>query len=90
MSKNGSLKETGLSNDQKLVCSNNPRPNIWNKVEKSSEIGQGKKAKIYANTDGGPERKVDNLLVQKSYISIFPSCYIDEILVAHKAANLSS
>ena len=40
------MKETGLSNDQKLACSNNPRPNIWNKVEKSSEIGQGKKAKI--------------------------------------------
>ena len=45
--------------------------------------------RIYACTDGGSERKVDNLSVQKSYISIFPSYDIDEILVVRKAANLS-
>ena len=45
--------------------------------------------RIYAYTDGGPERKVDNLSVQKFYISIFPSYDIDEILVVRKAANLS-
>ena len=45
--------------------------------------------RIYAYTDGDPERKVDNLSVQKSCISIFLNYDIDVILVARKAANLS-
>ena len=45
--------------------------------------------RIYAYTDGGPERKVDNLLVQKSYISIFLNHDIEEMLVARTAANVS-
>ena len=34
------LKETGLSYDQKFLSSENPRQNIWNKMEKSSKIRQ--------------------------------------------------
>ena len=45
--------------------------------------------RIYAYTDEGPERKVDNLSAQKSYISIFLNHNIDEVLVARTAANLS-
>ena len=44
--------------------------------------------RIYAYTDGGPERKVDNLPAQKSYISIFLYRDIDERLVVCTAANL--
>ena len=40
MSKNSSLKETGLSYGQKLVCSDNPEQNILHKVKKASKIGQ--------------------------------------------------
>ena len=40
MSKNSSSKETGLSYGQKFVYSDNPRQNIWQKVKKSSKIGQ--------------------------------------------------
>ena len=39
-----SLKETGPSQDQKLVFSRKPRQNIWNKIEKSSKAGQLKKS----------------------------------------------
>ena len=46
MSKNWSLKETELSYDQKCACLDNPRQNIWNKIEKSSKIGPGKKSLI--------------------------------------------
>ena len=42
MSKN-CLKETRPSYDQKLASLDNPRQNIWNKIEKSSKIGQDKK-----------------------------------------------
>ena len=40
MSKNSCLKETGPSYSQKFVCSDNPGQNIWQKVKKSSKIGQ--------------------------------------------------
>ena len=40
MSKNSSLKETGSSYSQKFICSDNPRQTIWQKVKKSSKIGQ--------------------------------------------------
>ena len=40
MFKNSNLKWTGLSYDQKFVCSDNPRQNIWHKVEKCSKVGQ--------------------------------------------------
>ena len=40
MSKNSSVKETGPSYSQKLVCSDNPGQNIWHKVKKYSKIGQ--------------------------------------------------
>ena len=43
---------------------------------------------IYTYTEGGPERKVDNLSVQKPFISIFLNQDIEEILVACTAANL--
>ena len=46
-------------------------------------------AHLYAYTDGGTERKVDNLSVQKSYISLFFKHDFDEILVARTVANLS-
>ena len=41
MSKNSCLKETGLRYGQIFVCSDNPGQNIWQKVKKSSKIGQG-------------------------------------------------
>ena len=40
MSKNSSLKETGHSYGQKIVSSDNPVQNIWQKVKKPSKIGQ--------------------------------------------------
>ena len=40
MSRHLSLKETGPSFDQKYLYSNYPGQNIWNKVKKSSKIGQ--------------------------------------------------
>ena len=44
MLKNWSLKETGLSYDQKVSCSDNPRQNIQKKqIDKFSKIGQDKK-----------------------------------------------
>ena len=43
MSKNWSLKENGSSYDQKCVFSNNSGQNIWNRLEKSSKIGQENK-----------------------------------------------
>ena len=46
MSKNESLKKTGPSEDQNFLCSDNPEQNIWNKIEKSSKIGQKKKSLI--------------------------------------------
>ena len=45
--------------------------------------------RIYTYTDWSPEGKVNNLLVQKSYISIFLNHDIDKTLVAPTAANLS-
>ena len=46
MSKNQSLKKTGPSQDQEIVCSDNPMQNIWNKLEKPSKTGQDKKSLI--------------------------------------------
>ena len=46
MSKNSSLKKTGPSSDQKLVCSDNHWENIWNKIKKSSKSGQNKASLI--------------------------------------------
>ena len=46
MLKNWSLKEAAPSYDQKFVCLENPGQNIWNKVDKSSKIGQDKKSLI--------------------------------------------
>ena len=46
-------------------------------------------AKVYAYTDGGPERKADNIPVQKSYISICLIHDIGKILAVRTAANLS-
>ena len=46
MPKGLSLKETGPSYDQKCACSDNLGQNIWNKIEKSSKYGQGKKGLI--------------------------------------------
>ena len=40
MSKNSSLKDTGLHYGQRFFCSDNPGQNIWHKVKKSSRIGQ--------------------------------------------------
>ena len=48
MSKNWSLRETGSSYDQKYSSSDNPGRNIWNKMEKSSNIGEEKKNLISA------------------------------------------
>ena len=47
MSKNWNLKETGSNHDQKFICSYKSRQNIWNKIEKSSKIGQSKKDLIF-------------------------------------------
>lgn len=43
----------------------------------------------YAYTGSGPERKVDNLSVQKAYISMFLINDLDEFLVCWTAANQS-
>ena len=40
MAKNSCLKETGPSYGQKCVCSDKPGQNIWQKLKKSSKIGQ--------------------------------------------------
>ena len=40
------LKETGQGSDQNFVCSDNPRQDIWNKIEKSSKSGKDKKSWI--------------------------------------------
>ena len=40
MLKNSSLKATGPSYGQTIVCSDNPGQNIWHKVKKYSKIGQ--------------------------------------------------
>ena len=42
MSKTCCWKGTGLSYDKNFACSNNPKQNIWNKTEKSSETGEEK------------------------------------------------
>ena len=44
MLKNWSLRETEQIYDQEFTCSDNPGQNIWNKIEKSSKIGQDKKS----------------------------------------------
>ena len=44
---------------------------------------------LYVYSDGGPERKTDNLSVQKSYIALFLLHNFEEILIARTAANLS-
>ena len=43
MSKTWRFKETGTSHDNIYACSDNSGQNIWNKLEKSSKIGQDKK-----------------------------------------------
>ena len=48
MSKNWSWKETAPINDQKFACSDDPRQNIWNKMEQSSKTGQEKKSLVSA------------------------------------------
>ena len=48
MSRQRSSVETRPSYDQRLVCPDNSRKNIWNKVEKSSKIGQVQKTLIFA------------------------------------------
>ena len=40
------MKETGPSYDQKCSCSDNPRQNTRDKIEKSSKIGNDKKSLI--------------------------------------------
>ena len=40
MSKNSSVKETGPSYSQKIVCSDNPGQNNWQKIKKYSKIGK--------------------------------------------------
>ena len=40
------MKKTGLSYEQKNVCADDPGQNIWDKIEKSSKTGQGKKSLI--------------------------------------------
>ena len=44
---------------------------------------------MYVYSDGGPERKTNNLSVQKSYIALFLLHNFEEILIARTAANLS-
>ena len=48
MSKTWSLRETGSSYDQKYASSDTLGRNIWNKMEKSSNIGQYNKILISA------------------------------------------
>ena len=48
--KNWRLKETRPSCDKKFSCSDNHGQNIWNKIEKSSKIGQDKKSLISSFT----------------------------------------
>ena len=43
MSKYLNLEESGRSYDQEFVCSDNPRQNIWNKVEKTDQNRTGEK-----------------------------------------------
>ena len=43
---------------------------------------------LYIYSDAGPERKIDNLSVQKSYIALFLLHNFEEILIARMAANL--
>ena len=40
------MKETGPGNDPKFFCSEIPRQNIFNKIEKSTNTGQEKKSLI--------------------------------------------
>ena len=44
---------------------------------------------LYIYSDVGPERKIDNLSVQKSYIALFLLHNFEEILIARMAANFS-
>ena len=44
MSKNWNLKENGPSWRQNFVWSENPRQNIWNKIEKSGKLDRKRKA----------------------------------------------
>ena len=44
---------------------------------------------LYVYSDGCPERKTDNLSVQKSHIVLFLRHNFEEILIARTAANLS-
>ena len=43
---------------------------------------------LYVYSDVGPERKTDNLSVQKSFIALFLLHNFEEILIARTAANL--
>ena len=43
---------------------------------------------LYVYSDGGPERKTNNVFVQKSYIALFLLHNFEEILIARMAANL--
>ena len=44
---------------------------------------------LYVYSDGGPEKKTDNLSVQKSFIALFLQHNIEKVLIAWTAANLS-
>ena len=43
---------------------------------------------LYLYSDGGPEKKTDNLSVQKLYIALFLQNNFEEVLIARTAANL--
>ena len=45
--------------------------------------------RLFVYSGGGPERKVDNLSVQKFYIALFLEYNFDEVLIARAATNLS-
>ena len=38
--------------------------------------------RLYVYSEGGPERKNDNLSVQKSYIAVFLAHNFEEVLIA--------
>ena len=44
---------------------------------------------LYVYSDSGPERKTDNLSVQKLYAALFLQHNFEEVLIAQTAANLS-
>ena len=44
---------------------------------------------LYVYSDGGPERKTDDLSILKLYITLFLQHSFEEVLIAWTAANLS-